>query len=51
MANDKHLVCSPPVPAGDHPAPVWLYIRFTVSYRDVEDLLAERRLDISYESV
>jgi putative transposase len=22
---------------------VWLYLRFTLSYRDVEDLLAERR--------
>ena len=30
---------------------VWLYARFTLSYRDVEDLLAERGLDISYESV
>ena len=30
---------------------VWLYLRFTLSYRDVEDLLAERRLDISYETV
>jgi transposase-like protein len=30
---------------------VWLYIRFTLSYRDVEDLLAERGLDISYETV
>ena len=30
---------------------VWLYLRFTLSYRDVEDLLAERGLDISYESV
>ena len=30
---------------------VWLYSRFTLSYRDVEDLLAERGLDISYESV
>ena len=29
---------------------VWLYARFTLSYRDVEDLLAERGLDISYES-
>ena len=28
---------------------VWLYLRFTLSYRDVEDLLAERGLDISYE--
>jgi transposase-like protein len=25
--------------------------RFTLSYRDVEDLLAERALDVSYETV
>src|ERR1700749_3005013 len=30
---------------------VWLYHRFTLSYRDVEDLLAERGIDVSYESV
>ncbi len=30
---------------------VWLYAHFTLSYRDVEDLLAERGLDISYETV
>jgi putative transposase len=30
---------------------VWLYARFTLSFRDVEDLLAQRGLDISYESV
>jgi putative transposase len=30
---------------------VWLYLRFTLSYRVVEDLLAERGLDISYETV
>ena len=30
---------------------VWLYLRFTHSYRDVEDLLAERGLDVSYETV
>ena len=28
---------------------IWLYLRFTLSYRDVEDLLAERGLEISYE--
>jgi putative transposase len=28
---------------------VWLYLHFTLSYRDVEDLLAERGLDVSYE--
>jgi transposase-like protein len=30
---------------------VWLYVRFTLRYRDVEDLLAERGLDVSYETV
>jgi len=30
---------------------VWLYARFTLSFRDVEDLLAERGLDISYKTV
>jgi putative transposase len=30
---------------------VWLYVRFTLSYRDVEDLLAERGLDMPYETV
>jgi putative transposase len=29
---------------------VWLYLRFTLSYRDVEDLLAERGLTVSNES-
>jgi len=30
---------------------VWLYLRFTLSYRDVEDLLAKRGLDVFYETV
>jgi putative transposase len=30
---------------------IWLYLRFTLSYRDVEELLAKRGLDISYETV
>src|SRR5438477_2468657 len=30
---------------------VWLYLRFILSYRHVEELLAERGLDLSYESV
>ena len=30
---------------------VWLYLRFTLSYRDVEELLAERGLELSYETV
>ena len=30
---------------------VWLYARFTLSFRDVEDLLAERGILVSYETV
>ena len=30
---------------------VWLHLRFSLSYRDVEDLLAERGLDVSYETI
>ena len=30
---------------------VWLYLRFALSYRDVEDLLAERGLEVSNESI
>ena len=30
---------------------VWLYFRFTMSYQDVEDLLAERGIDVTYETV
>lgn len=30
---------------------VWLYLRFTLSFRDVEDLLAERGFDVSYETI
>ena len=48
----------PPVSYARHQLPpdvirhsVWLYVRFTLSYRDVEDLLAECGLDVSYETV
>jgi transposase-like protein len=30
---------------------VWLYARFTLSFRDVEDLLAERGIDVSNETL
>ncbi len=30
------------------PHGVWLYCRFTRSFRDVEDLLAERDLEVSH---
>ena len=30
---------------------IWLYLRFTLSFRDVEDLLAERGILVSYETI
>lgn len=38
-------------PAGIIQHVAWPYCRFTLSFRDVEDLFAERGLDISYESI
>ena len=48
----------PPISYARHQFPpaliqhaIWIYLRFTFSYRHVEDLLAERGLDVSYETV
>jgi putative transposase len=48
----------PPIAYARHQFPpvvirhaVWLYPRFTLSYRDVEELLAERGFDISDAAV
>jgi transposase-like protein len=48
----------PPISYARHQFPpaiiqhaIWLYLRFTLSYRDVEDLLTERGLEVSYETV
>jgi len=30
---------------------IWLHCRFMLSFRDVEDLLAERGLEVSHETV
>src|SRR4051794_34838985 len=30
---------------------VWMYLRFTLSYRDVEELLAERGIQTTYETI
>jgi putative transposase len=38
-------------PSGFVRHPIWLYLRFTLSYCDVEELLAERGLEIPYETV
>ena len=30
---------------------VWLYFRFSLSLRDVEELMAQRGIDVSYETI
>jgi transposase-like protein len=30
---------------------VWLYFRFSLSYRDVEELMAERGVTVTYETI
>ena len=30
---------------------VWLYFRFSLSFRDVEELLVQRGIDVSYETI
>ena len=30
---------------------VWLYFRFSLSFRDVEDLLAQRGVTVTYETI
>jgi putative transposase len=30
---------------------VWLYYRFTLSYRDVQELLFECGIDVTYEAI
>jgi len=30
---------------------VWMYFRFNLSFRDVEELMTERGIDVSYETI
>jgi putative transposase len=30
---------------------IWMYLRFTLSYRDVEDLLADPGVEVTYETI
>ena len=30
---------------------VWLYFRFSLSFRDVEEMLAQRGIEVSYETI
>jgi hypothetical protein len=45
-ADAADLVCPSPISPAVIQHAVWVYLRFTLSYRDVEDLLAERGLDV-----
>lgn len=47
----KNLVQSPSVPTSHHPARRLALFRFSLSNRDIEDLLAERGIDVSYETI
>jgi putative transposase len=51
LGYEAHLLFPPPISLDIIRRAVWLYLRFTLSYRDVEDLLAERRLTVSNESI
>ncbi|CAO3356336.1 Mobile element protein [Azospirillum melinis] len=53
-----YLARMPPLSYARHQFPptiirhaIWLYLRFTLSYRDVEELLADRGVEVSYETV
>jgi hypothetical protein len=51
VGNDAHRLCPARFPPDVIRHAVWLYLRLTLSYRDVEELLAERGLDVSYETI
>ena len=47
----SHQLSPPPPPAEVIGHAVWLYHRFCLSFRDVEDVLAERGITVSYETI
>ena len=49
--GDEEIQLSRPFPPEIIQQAIWLYLRFTLSLRDVEDLLAERGIMVSYETV
>ena len=51
MKNAKSIDYGYRFPAEIISHAVWLYHRFCLSYRDVEDLLAERGIKVSYETI
>jgi putative transposase len=56
LESAHEYIQASPIPAATRPADiisyaVWLYYRFNLSYRDIEDLLAERGITVSYETI
>ena len=51
MNNPKNLYKHHRFPPAIIQYAVWLYHRFNLSQRDIEDLLAERGIEVSYESI
>ncbi len=49
--HEKNIIPSPPFPSRYNQASYLIYFSFTMSYRDVEKLLAERGINVSYETV
>jgi putative transposase len=48
---DQHSYCRHRFPPAVIQHAIWLHLRFTPSYRDVEELLAEHGREVSYETV
>jgi transposase-like protein len=46
-----NLVQTTPFPPDIIRYAVWLYFRFTLSFRDVEEMLAHRGIDLSYKTI
>ena len=51
LADAENQLRGLPVPPEIIQRAIWLYLRFTLSFRDVEDLLAELGIVVSYETV
>jgi len=51
MKPSKHPYIGHRYPAEIISHAVWLYFRFTLSYRDVDELLAARGITVTYETV
>ncbi len=51
MNNPKNLYKRHRFPSVIIQHAVWLYYRFNLSQRDIEDLLAKRGIEVSYESI